>query len=78
MGRRRKPAHEKAEVIWPTSVRLPPHLRADLEQAAADERRTLTFTITEILLQWQAFWRARKKAKIKPSEGAKPEQGNVP
>lgn len=60
--------------IWPTSFRLPPDLRADLEIAAAEQRRPLTFTITEILRQWQAYWRQQKKMKIKPEKTAQPDR----
>ena len=50
---------------FPTSVRLPASLKMALQDAAVEQRRSLSWLIVDILQQWEAFNKTQKKHKNK-------------
>lgn len=59
----RKPS---AKVLdYPTSIRMPLTLKQSLQDAAIEQRRTLSWLIVDILQQWEAFNKTQKKHKNK-------------
>ncbi|HTQ99118.1 MAG TPA: hypothetical protein VMH83_03970 [Candidatus Acidoferrum sp.] len=48
-------------LFFPTSIRLPIDLKEDIDRARKQVQHTQSGFIVEILRQWQAFQKAKKK-----------------
>lgn len=55
-------AKPKEPELYPTSIRIPADLKADIERERKKAQHTQSGFIVEILRQWQAFSNAKKKA----------------
>ena len=51
---------------FPTSIRIPMPVKKAIDEEAAEQRRSRSWVIVEILEQWRAFREKRKKHKDKP------------
>ena len=55
----------KLDGTYPSSIRLPPHVKKSLHAAAKAQGCSISFKILQILKQWELHWR------VKQGEGAR-------
>lgn len=54
---------DKRPKFHPTSVRLPPDLKRDIDIERAKQQHTLSGFIVQILRQWQAFLQSERRVR---------------